>query len=362
MTMKPSKLDQYRGKIDTLDQKILRLLSQRGRVAQSIGKIKQKAGKNFHVPERESLLLRRLAKENTGPYPSSAIESIYREIVSASLALEAPLVVAYLGPEGTYSYLAALEQFGKGTQYIAEEHPRDIFSAVASKKAEYGILPIENTIEGVVTHHLDLFMDFSLTICGEVEIPVTHNLLSKERNKEKVKTVYSHPHALSQCRQWLDRKLSQAKRVAVSSTAKAAQMARDKPGAAAIASEYASKLYHVPIRARRIEDYAHNVTRFLILGRVQPAPSGHDRTSIMFSVKDEPGALFKILKPLADAHINLTKIESRPLKKRNWEYIFFIDIDGHMEDEEVSRVLRKMERVCNFVQVLGSYPKEIHHD
>lgn len=352
-------LQSHREKIDGLDAKILELLSKRGKEVQAIGRIKQKQGSSFHIPEREALVLQRLRRLNQGPFEARAIEGIFREVLSASLALEAPLKVAYLGPEATYTHLAAIRKFGIATQFLPQTTPREVFEEVVNSRVDYGIVPIENSTEGVVTHTLDLFMEFTLTICGEIQMEINHNLLSKAKDLSKIREVYAHPQALAQCRHWLEENLPKAALKPADSNAKGAQLAAKEKGAAAIASDYAAKLYHLGIVRKHIEDYPNNFTRFLVIGRRATSPTGCDKTSIMFSTKDEPGVLFRLLRPLADQKINLTKIESRPLKKRAWEYVFFIDLDGHQEDPEIREVLRQMENECSFFQVLGSYPREI---
>lgn len=353
-------LKNHRQRIDELDAQLLELLSKRGREVQAIGKIKQKAGGSFHVPEREVTVLKRLKKLNKGPYDFRAVEEIFREILSASLALEAPLKVAYLGPQATYTHLAAIRKFGAATNFIPQTTLRDVFLEVVGDRVQYGIVPIENSNEGVVTHTLDLFMEFTLTICGEIQLEINHNLLSKEGDLKKIKKVYAHSQAIGQCRHWLEENLPKAQVFPTDSNAKGAMIATKEKGTAAIASDYAAELYKLKILRKHIEDYPNNFTRFLVIGKKPTQPTGHDKTSIMFSTRDEPGVLFRLLKPLADSRINMTKIESRPLKKRAWEYVFFIDLDGHMEDPAITEVLKTMERECSFFQVLGSYPREIN--
>ncbi len=352
-------LKKYRKQIDQTDLAILRLLNQRGRSAQAIGQIKRKAGSSFHVPEREINLLNNLRKQNPGPLNNQAIDAIYREIMSACLALEEPLTVAYLGPEATFTHLAAIRKFGISSQFLPQMTLRQVFEEVANARVDYGIVPIENSTEGVVTHTLDLFTEFTLHICGEIQVEVHHNILAKQKNLKQVRMVYSHPHALAQCRQWLEQHLPHAKTEPVESTAKAAEIAAKKKTAAAIASSYAATLYGLSVLRKNIEDHPNNFTRFLVIGRKPTSPTGHDKTSIMFSVKDKPGVLFRLLQPLAMQKINLSKIESRPMKKKAWEYVFFIDLDGHIDDPHVARALEKMEKECSFLQILGSYPKEV---
>jgi len=355
----PDDLKKHRDKIDAIDAQILELLSKRGGEVKAIGRIKQKQGGAFHIPEREALVLKRLFSLNRGPFENKALEGIFREILSASLALEAPLKVAYLGPEGTYTHLAAIRKFGIATQLCPQTTPRDVFEEVVNSRVDYGIVPIENSTEGVVSHTLDLFMEFTLTICGEIQMEINHNLLSKGKDLSKLKRVYAHPQGLAQCRNWLEENLPQAEQIPTDSNSKGAVLAAKDKVSAAIASDYAAKLYGLNILRQHIEDYPNNFTRFLVIGKRATTATGQDKTSIMFSTRDEPGVLFRLLKPLADHKINLTKIESRPLKKRAWEYVFFIDLDGHQESPEIREVLAAMEKECSFFQILGSYPREI---
>jgi chorismate mutase/prephenate dehydratase len=355
----PKELKSHRERIDKIDEQILELLAHRGKEVQAIGRIKKNQGSAFHVPEREVLVLSRLRRLNKGPFEARAIEGIFREILSASLALEAPLKVAYLGPEATYTHLAGIRKFGIATQFMPQTTPREVFEEVVNSRVDYGIVPIENSTEGVVTHTLDLFMEFTLTICGEIQMEINHNLLSKSKDLNKIKKVYAHSQALAQCRHWLEENLPKARLHPTDSNAKGAVLAAKEKGAAAIASDYAAKLYGLNIVRKHIEDYPNNFTRFLVIGKRPTSPTGQDKTSIMFSTRDEPGVLFNLLRPLAEHKINLTKIESRPLKKRAWEYVFFIDLDGHQEDPQIAEVLRHMTKECSFMQVLGSYPREI---
>lgn len=356
--MKKTPLSVHRNRIDRIDQDILKLLSRRGKEVQAIGRIKSEQQAAFHVPEREAVILKGLKAKNRGPYGKDAIEGIFREIMSASLALEAPLRVAYLGPEATFTHLAAIKKFGVSTHFLPQATLRNVFEEVVNSRVDYGIVPIENSTEGVVSHILDLFTEFTLQICGEIQIEISHNLLAKNLDMKKIKKVYSHPHALGQCRLWLEQNLPWAKTQGVESTARAAEIAAKERHTAAVASAYAANLYNMTILRKHIEDHPNNFTRFLVIGNRPTAASGHDKTSIMFSTKDEPGVLFRLLKPLADQKLNLSKIESRPLKKVAWEYVFFIDLDGHISDPKVARAIRTMEKQCSYLQILGSYPRE----
>lgn len=357
MTQKKA-IEPHRKKIDAIDEKILKLLSQRGKEVQTIGRIKQKKGAAFYVPEREAVLLGRLKRKNPGPYSNKAIVAIFREIISASLALEAPLHVAYLGPEATFTHLSAIKKFGISAKFLAQTTLRQVFEEVANHRVDYGIVPIENSTEGVVSHTLDLFMEFSLQICGEIQMEISHNLLAKAKKLSEIKKVYSHSHALGQCRQWLEKNLPRANLKAVASTARAAEIAAKEKNAAAIASSYAANIYSLNVLRKHIEDHPNNFTRFLVIGHTPPKRTGNDKSSVMFSMPDEPGVLSKILKIFATAGLNLTKIESRPLRQKTWEYVFFIDVDGHASEKGVADALAKVQKVCSFVKVLGSYPKE----
>ncbi len=354
-----SSLKKHRDRIDEIDQKILDLLSRRGKEAQAIGRIKKSQGEAFHVPEREATVLKRLRASNPGPFSPQAIEVIFREILSASLALEAPLAVAYLGPEATFTHLAAIRKFGIATRFLPQTTLRQVFEEVVNSRVDYGIVPIENSTEGVVSHTLDLFMEFTLHICGEIQLEISHNLMAKSDKLNSIRKVYSHPHALAQCRHWLEQNLPKARLHPIDSTAKAAEIAAKEKGSAAVASAYAANLYGLTLVRQHIEDHPNNFTRFLVIGNRPTSPTGHDKTSIMFSTKDEPGVLYRLLQPMAEQNLNLTKIESRPLKKKAWEYVFFIDLDGHIEDPKVAQAVKAMERECSYLQILGSYPREV---
>ncbi len=355
--MTQNKIDQLRKEIDSVDQKILKLLSSRGKKVIQIGKLKQKTNANFHVPEREKKIFESLKKNNSGPFNDAAIETIFREVISASLALESPLKVAYFGPEATFTHMAAIKRFGLSAEFHPQASISEVFQTVFLNKANYGVVPIENSTAGIVSHTLDLFVEYPLNICGEVKLPIAHHLLSQKKDLKSIQTVYSHPHAFPQCRLWLEHHLPWAKLVDVASTARAAEMASEEENTAAISSEYAATRYGLEMVASHIEDHANNFTRFVVIGNQECGVSGNDKTSVMFSTKDEVGILYRLLTPLAKAKINLTKIESRPLKGRAWEYIFFIDLDGHQKDSKVKKVLSEMEKQCSFLKVLGSYPK-----
>ncbi|MEW6408614.1 MAG: prephenate dehydratase [Nitrospirota bacterium] len=350
-------LNGLRKKIDEIDSEILRLLNRRAETVISIGKIKENENVRFHSPEREREILDRLEKLNTGPFPNSAIKSVYREILSASLSLEQPLRVAYFGPKATFTHLAAMQQFGSSTEYIPEAGIKEVFDEVERENVDYGVVPIENSTEGVVSYTLDMFIDSGLKIAAEIMLEVVHNLLSKMDRRDKIYKVYSNPQAMAQCRRWVENNLKNISIVEASSTAKAAEMAADDPSSGAIASELAAKIYGLNILERRIEDNLNNYTRFLVISKKYPGKSGKDKTSIMFSIKDRVGALYSILRPFAEHQINLTKIESRPSKRKAWEYFFFVDMNGHIEDEDVRAAIDEVKDECLFLKVLGSYPQ-----
>jgi chorismate mutase/prephenate dehydratase len=351
-----SELEQLREKIDEIDRKIVELLNMRAEIALDIGKAKQDRNLKIHSPERERSILRRLKEVNTGPFPYETLKIIYEEILSASLALQQPLKVAYLGPSATFTHLAARRQFGSATDYLSESSIKDVFDAVSRDQVQYGVVPIENSTEGVVNYTLDMFIDSDLQIAFEIMLPISHNLLSKSGKKSEVKKIYSHPQARAQCRGWLDANFPGVQIIEELSTAAAAKRVSRDNAAAAVASELAATEYGLKFIAKGIEDHRTNVTRFLVIAKNHPGRTGHDKTSIMFSVKDKPGALYLILRPFARHKINLTKIESRPSRRKAWEYIFFVDMGGHLEDRKVRKAINDVKKECLFFKVLGSYP------
>ena len=353
---KTSGLGLMRKEIDGIDASLLELLNKRASLAVEIADIKRKTKLKFHVPERERAILDRITSMNKGPFPNDALKVIFREIISASLALEEPLKVAYFGPEGTFTHLASIRHFGSFAKYIPVESIKAVFDAVEYGEANYGLVPIENSSEGVVSHTLDMFMDYDLKISAEVLLEVSHNLLSKSGEKGKVKKIYSHPQALAQCRGWLETNMTGIPILASVSTAKAAEMVAGDEESAAIASELAARLYDLKFIRRHIEDKKNNFTRFLVIAKESPSKSGTDKTSIMFSLKNKPGALYDVLYPFKDAKINLSKIESRPSKRRAWEYIFFVDMEGHVDDDKVRKTIDKVKEHCLYLTHLGSYP------
>ena len=349
-------LEKLRKEIDAIDMEILRLLNQRARLAIDIGKIKKEEKLSTHVPQREREIYERLEKENKGPFPHEALRVVFREIMSASLSLEQPLRVAYFGPKATFTHLASMKKFGFFANYIPANSIREVFAEVERGRADYGVVPIENSTEGVVNYTLDMFAESNLKITAEILQEVGLHLLSLTGEIEDIKCVYSHPQPIAQCRTWIESNLPNMPVVEVSSTARAAEMCVDDPSAAAIASELAAQLYGLKVIKSHIEDYTNNFTRFLVIARNQVEKSGKDKTSIMFSIKDRVGALYNVLKTFSENDINLTKIESRPSRKKAWDYVFFVDLQGHIEDEKVRMALEKLEPQCMFLKVLGSYP------
>jgi len=349
-------LDDWRSRINNLDAEILSLLNQRGQAALQIGDLKRQHDLPYYVPEREAEVLDRVVALNRGPLPADALRAIWREILSASLALERPLPVAYLGRPGTFTHEAAVRRFGSSTHFAGVRTIADIFEEVERGRAEYGVVPIENSTEGAVNVTLDRLIDSELLITGELTLEITQHLLSRAVDLSDIKVVCSHPQALAQCRQWLAAHLPDVAIEETPSNTAAAERAKDDPSVAGIASEMAARLCDVPILRTRIEDNPFNSTRFLVIGRRPAPPTGRDKTSILFSMRNEPGVLYSILKPFAERRLNLTKIESRPTKRRPWEYVNFVDFEGHRETEDVRAVLSEVHERCQFLKILGSYP------
>jgi len=351
-------LSDYRKEIDRIDDEILRLLNERSKSVIEIGKLKKQkdADANLHTPAREAAIIDRLMRQSRGPFPTDAIRSVYREIMSASLSLEGPQKVAYLGPRATFTHMACMQKFGSSAQYVPVNSIKDVFSEVERGRAHFGVVPIENTTEGVVNHTLDMFIDSNLLIYGEVLQEVSHHLLSKSGVVDEMTKIYSHPHAIAQCRNWLETNLPHVLVSEVASTARAAEICADDPSAGAIASELAAQLYGLKVIKSRIEDNMNNFTRFLVLSQKPPERTGKDKTSLMLSVKDKVGALYDLLRPFASHGLNMTKIESRPSRRKAWEYIFFVDVEGHMEEERVKKAIEEIKGRCLFMKVLGSYP------
>lgn len=351
-------IDNSRNEIDRLDDDILRLLNERSHHVIAIGKAKRRADPNalLHTAGREAAIIERLSSQNSGPFPNDAIRPLYREIMSASLSLEGLQTIAYLGPSATFTHLAALGKFGESAKYVPVNGIKEVFDEVERGRALYGVVPIENSTEGVVNYTLDMFIDSNLMIYGEVQQEVSHHLMSKADTIDSVTTIYSHPQALAQCRNWLESHVPNITIREMPSTAGAAEQCAAEPNSAAIASELAARMYGLNILKSKIEDNIHNFTRFLVLCKHTADPTGKDKTSIMLSVKDKAGALYDLLRPFASNGISMTKIESRPSRRKAWEYIFFVDVEGHMNDDRIRRTIEEIKPRCLFLKILGSYP------
>jgi chorismate mutase/prephenate dehydratase len=350
-------LKKLRSAIDKIDKKLVLTLNERAKKVIQIRSVKDKGELHFYAPHREMEVYRRVAQLNQGPFPTETLNSIFCEIMSGSLALESKLKIAYFGQQGTNTHIAALQKFGSSSSYIGGPTLKDVFLEVERGRAHYGVVPIENSTEGMINHTLDLFVESDLKICSELLMPISHTLMSKTGALPKVAKVYSHPQALAQCRLWLEANLPGVKIVESASTAKAAQMASQDTRAAAIAPDLAAKLYGLKAIAKRIEDLTDNYTRFLVIGRTNAERTGNDKTSVMVSIKDRVGALFSLLYPFEKQGLSLTSIESRPSRRKAWDYYFFIDFLGHVDDAKSQRALREIEKAALIVKVLGSYPR-----
>lgn len=349
-------LDDWRSRINDLDDQILTLLNQRAEAALKIGDLKRRHDLPYYVPAREAEIVTRLTAANPGPLPAETVRAVWREILSGCRAVERPLTVAYLGPPATFTHQAALGHFGAACRFTPARAIVDIFDEVEQGRAEYGVVPVENSTEGAVNVTLDRLIDSDVMICGERYLTVSQHLLSHAKDLRDVKTVISHPQGLAQCRVWLAQHMPDAATHEVSSTAGAAEQASGDVTLAAIASDLAGELYKVPVLRPRIEDNPHNATRFLVIGRTPVGATGRDKTSILFAMRNEPGSLYRILEPLARAGVNLSKIESRPAKRRSWEYVMFVDFEGHRDTSAVTAALAELTAQTLFLRVLGSYP------
>ena len=356
-TSEPSpRLGELRERIDAYDAELVRLLNERTQVALEIGGLKKRHGGETYVPARERQVLERVLRLNPGPLRGPSMQAIYREIMSAAIALESPVRVAYLGPPATFTHQAAHSRFGASVEYIACETITDVFTVVQKRNAEYGVVPIENSTDGAVTHTLDELVETSLKICAEVYLPITQHLMSRAP-LSRIRRIYSKPEVFGQCRRWLQAHLPGVDLVPVSSTARGAEMAAQEKDSAALASRFAAELNKVPVRAPDVQDMAGNTTRFLVIGKSCGKSTGQDKTSLYFSVRHKVGALHDVLAAFKKNGINMSKIESRPSKTKAWEYLFFVDIDGHLDDKPVARALRSLGQHCAILTVLGSYPK-----
>ena len=355
-----AKIQDIRNNIDKIDDQLVKLINKRGELAVKIGqeKSKKSSSKHFHVPHRERSIIERVTHNSGGPFPNESLKYVFREIFSATLALEKPLRIGFLGPETTFSHQAAIKQFGHSSKFIPSANIESIFRQVEKDECDYGIVPVENSIEGVINLTLDCFVDSPLLICDELKSTISLYLLSKTKNRQKIKTIYSHPQALGQCRQWLTQNLPNAEQIATSSTANAAEMVIKKTNSAAIAGKLAAEIYKLPIVNKNVQDRVENYTRFLVIGKDMAKKAKHNKTSIMFSIRDEAGSLLKVLQLLARNKINLTKIQSRPLRDRPWEYLFYVDLEGHIKDSSVKKSIDSLTKTCLFLKLLGSYPRK----
>lgn len=350
-------MNALRTEIDAVDAEIVRQLDRRARLARKIGEIKHQNGLEAYAPSRERAVLDRVAALSEGSFPRRGLEAVFREIISSSISLEARLKIAYLGPEATFTHEAALRSFGSSVELEPQATVADVFARVERGEAEHGVVPVENSMEGAVTHTLDELMNSPLKVCGEVYLPVSQNVISRESELERVEVVCSHPMALAQAASWLRHALPAARLEEVESTGEAARRAATEPGVAAVGSVLAADAHGLNVLARNIQEARTNATRFIVLGRTWAARTGKDKTSVVFSVKDRPGVLRDALAAFAEEGINLTRIESRPSRKRAWTYVFFADFQGHPEEERVERALRALEEHCPYVQLIGAYPE-----
>jgi chorismate mutase/prephenate dehydratase len=353
-----AELERLRGRIDEVNERILEALNERARLAREIGTLK--VGQAYR-PEREAQVLRRIKEANRGPLSGETVAVLFREIMSACLALERPITVAYLGPRGTFSESATVKHFGHGAVGMPAASIDEVFRSVESGAADFGVVPVENSTEGAVGRSLDLMPNTPMRVCGEVIVRIHHNLMSRAApaSLAQVKRVFSHGQSLGQCHEWLNANLPHAERVAVASNAEAARRAAEEPGSAAVAGEAAAEHYGLAILERNIEDEPNNTTRFLVLGDYQPGPSGRDKTSMVLSARNRAGAVYEMLTPFATRGVSMTKFESRPSRVALWDYLFFVDIEGHRDDPQVAAALADVGRIAGYIKVLGSYPAAV---
>ncbi|HWH46165.1 MAG TPA: prephenate dehydratase [Burkholderiales bacterium] len=350
----PDELKHLRSRIDALDQQILKLISERAAAAHAIGKLKGDG--SVYRPEREAQVLRQIAGDNPGPLPDQAVTHLFTEIISACRALEDAFSVACLGPKGTFSEEAVVKHFGGQAPAMLCGSIDEVFRAVEAGSVGYGVVPVENSTEGAVGHTLDKLLSTPLKICGEVVLPVHQNLLSRVTEKAAIKRIYSHAQSLAQCSRWLNQNCPHAELVPVASNAEAARMAAVQPEAAAVAGRSAAEHYELPVLAANIEDEPTNTTRFAVISRQEVPPSGDDKTSLVMSTRNIPGAIHELLTPLARCGVSMTRLESRPSRTGLWEYVFFVDLEGHQTEEKVARALEQMRGIAAFLKILGSYP------
>ncbi|MDH5730719.1 MAG: prephenate dehydratase [Gammaproteobacteria bacterium] len=353
-------LASLRQQIDAVDQQLHQLLNQRAQLAQEVGHTKIKLGDPvFYRPEREADVLRAVQARNQGPIGNEEIARLFREIMSVCLSLEMPMNIAYLGPAGTYTQAAALKQFGHSVKTHPVNAIDEIFREVESGNCHYGVVPVENSTEGMVNQTLDMFMRSPLVICGEIELRVEHHLISQENELKAIKKIYSHQQSFAQCREWLSANMFGVQCEVVNSNGEAAKLASEQTGTAAIAGETAAQIYQLNSLVKNIEDEPINTTRFLVIGKRLSGPSGQDKTSLMLSARNRPGALLHLLEPFSKRNISMTKIESRPSRKGMWDYVFFVDIEGHAEEEPVKSALTEIEQEAALYKLLGAYPRKV---
>jgi len=353
----PERIERLRMAIDDIDQEVLSLLNRRILLGKEIGKVKQQRGTQVLDSARESEVMQRLFSANRGPLSNSALHHIYKEIISASRDIQKTLCVSFLGPEATFTHMAAISHYGRSVTYSAQASIADVFAAVGKGTCNFGVVPVENSIEGSVNHTLDLFFESELKICAEITYPVSYDLLSKSGEVVDIDIVYAVPQSFAQCRRWLAQYLPNARREETGNTAHAARKAFTDGRSAVIAGREAALMFNLEVAASRIEDIVRNTTRFLAIGPAPPGPTGDDLTSVMFTTAHTPGALYRALQPMAEANINMVKLASRPAAQEGWSYFFFADVEGHVEEERVRRVLQEMEGICPFLKWLGSYPR-----
>jgi chorismate mutase/prephenate dehydratase len=351
------RIKELRSEINTVDASLLELINRRLFIAKQIGEIKKEKGGFVYDKSRENAVLQALMAKNPGPIKSQALHQIFTDIISACREIQAPTRISYLGPEATFTHVAAMELFGHSSVYVPQTSIRDVFFDVSKGQSDYGVVPVENSIEGAINHTLDLFFESDLKICAEQYLNISHAVLSREDSIDDIEVIYSHPQAFAQCRGWIRKNLPNAILSECSSTAHAAQRAFQTEKSAAIANSEAAHIYGLQILESHIEDHANNITRFLLIGKDMPGPTGCDKTSVMFVISHVPGALYKILEPIAEAEINMSKLESRPTKHENWSYFFFVDFDGHIADDKIRITIERMSPYCKYIKCLGSYPR-----
>jgi chorismate mutase/prephenate dehydratase len=358
--MSTHNLPDIRAQIDQLDEEIQSLITKRAHLAEKVAQAKHAdEDPTFYRPEREAEVLQNVITRNQGPLSNDTLTQIFREIMSGCLALQKPIKIAFLGPAGTYSQAAVCKHFGHAAQHIPLQTIDEVFREVEAGTAQYGVVPVENSTEGGVNQTLDCFIKTPLKICGEIEFPIHHHLLSMVSELKQIKRIYAHPQSLAQCRGWLDNQLPTIERFAVNSNAEAARRATEESGTAAIAGQMAAEIYQLQKVASRIEDDINNTTRFAVLGQQEVPPTGNDKTSLLLSSPNKPGALYHLLEPFAENNVSMTRIESRPSRQGIWEYVFFVDIEGHLKDAPVANSLQALEKHTSLIKPLGSYPRAV---